>query len=715
MTTGVQNLPSPNEWGWNKKVDGGWEPSWTTLPEASEALSPQKPSEKTFDELVKLVQEHHQPPPSVTVQRFAFHSRTRKEGKSIANFVAHLRELLEHCQFGDTLNDMLRDRLICGCYSCERIWTKSPWKRLVTQDKTQLGKKLHLNYLRPKALKLEDVLNRHNVLFKDELGLVQSTQAKLHVDPQSQPKYFRPRPIPYALRGKVEQELERLEKAGIIEPVEFSEWAAPVVPVIKWDGTVRICGDYKLTVNQAAKLDTYPLPKVDDLFSQLAGGKKFTKLDLAHAYQQIALEPDSKQYLTINTHKGLYQYTRLPFGVHSAPSNLSTDNRRHFERCQERAVLSHIMEDGSEKPVAFASRSLTPAEKRYSQLDKEALAIIFTWSEERQQEFNVGALALSAYEYNIVYKSGNSNANADLLSRLPLPETIADVPIPGELILLMETIQSSPITSTKIKSWTDKDPILARVRNCTLKGWTKTSAEDLRPFSQRKEELSVQDGCILLGCRVVIPKVGREKLLDQLHETHPGIVRMKSLARSTVWWPGIDKQIEEKVKSCQQCQSNQKSLAAVPMHPWEWPKRPWARIHIDHAGPFQGKIFLVVIDAHSKWLEVVVVPSTSSINTIRVLRTMFATHGLPEVVVTDNGTAFTSGEFQEFLKKNGIQHLRSAPYHPSSNGLAERGVQILKEGLKKITNGDIETRLARLLYHYRITPHSTTGVSPAEL
>ena len=92
----------------------------------------------------------------------------------------------------------------------------------------------------------------------------------------------------------MEQELERLEKAGIIEPVEFSKWAAPVVPVIKRDGTVRICGDYKLTVNKAAKLDTYPLPKVDDLFSQLAGGKKFTKLDLAHAYQQIALEPDSK-------------------------------------------------------------------------------------------------------------------------------------------------------------------------------------------------------------------------------------------------------------------------------------------------------------------------------------------------------------------------------------------------------------------------------------
>ena len=127
-------------------------------------------------------------------------------------------------------------------------------------------------------------------------------------------------------------------------------------------------------------------------------------------------------------------------------------------------------------------------------------------------------------------------------------------------------------------------------------------------------------------------------------------------------------------------------------------------IHIDHAGPSQGKMILVVIDGHSKWLEVVVVPSTSSINTIRVLRTLFATHGLPEVVVSDDGAAFMSSEFQEFMKKNGIQHLRAAPYHLSSNGLAEHGVQILKEGLKKITAGDMDTRLAQLLYHYKITP-----------
>ena len=122
------------------------------------------------------------------------------------------------------------------------------------------------------------------------------------------------------MRGKVEQELNRLQRQGVLTPVAFSDWAAPIVPVLKKDGSVRICGDYRLTVNQAAKLETYPLPKIDDLLTSLAGGKTFTKLDLAHAYQQVELEKDSRKFVTINTHKGLFEYTRLPFGVASAPA-----------------------------------------------------------------------------------------------------------------------------------------------------------------------------------------------------------------------------------------------------------------------------------------------------------------------------------------------------------------------------------------------------------
>ena len=151
------------------------------------------------------------------------------------------------------------------------------------------------------------------------------------------------------------------------------------------------------------------------------------------------------------------------------------------------------------------------------------------------------------------------------------------------------------------------------------------------------------------------------------------------------------------------------------MHPWEWPIRPWSRIHIDHAGPFIGKIFFVLVDAHSKWMDAHIVSSASSGNVISVLKSVFATHGLSETVVSDNGTAFASAEFRAFLKRNGIKQITSAPYHPSTNGLAERAVQTLKNALRKANSKDITANLARFLFHYRTTPHSTTGLTPAEM
>ena len=121
---------------------------------------------------------------------------------------------------------------------------------------------------------------------------------------------------------------------------------------------------------------------------------------------------------------------------------------------------------------------------------------------------------------------------------------------------------------------------------------------------------------------------------------------------------------------------------AVPMQSLEWPTQPWSRLHIDHGGPFQIKMCLVVVDAHSKWMEVSIVTSVTAAATIQNLRTMFATHGLPRTVVSDNESVFTSNEFQDFLLKNGIHHIKTAPYHLTSNGLAERAVQTLKEGLR---------------------------------
>ena len=121
------------------------------------------------------------------------------------------------------------------------------------------------------------------------------------------------------MTGNIEADFKRLQEEGTLEPVQFSEWAAPIVPILKPDGSTRICGDYKTTVNLVSKLDSYPIPKVEDLLATLGGGDKFTKLDMSQAYQQLLLDDESKQYTTINTHKGLFQYNRVPYGVSSAP------------------------------------------------------------------------------------------------------------------------------------------------------------------------------------------------------------------------------------------------------------------------------------------------------------------------------------------------------------------------------------------------------------
>uniref|UniRef100_A0A3B3BR08 Integrase catalytic domain-containing protein n=1 Tax=Oryzias melastigma TaxID=30732 RepID=A0A3B3BR08_ORYME len=172
---------------------------------------------------------------------------------------------------------------------------------------------------------------------------------------------------------------------------------------------------------------------------------------------------------------------------------------------------------------------------------------------------------------------------------------------------------------------------------------------------------------------------------------------------------------KKKLKTCTVCQDQRKAPEHAPLHPWEWPDKPWRRLHIDYAGPFMGKIFLIVVDAHSKWLDVYPVASATAAATVESLRSSFSTHGIPEMIVSDNAPCFVSERFQEFVTRNGITHVTAAPYHPSSNGLAERAVQTFKELMKKSKGETLETKVNRALFSYRIIPQTATGRSPAEL
>ena len=412
------------------------------------------------------------------------------------------------------------------------------------------------------------------------------------------------------------------------------------------------------------------------------------------------------------------------------------------------AVLSYKFPDGSERPIGYASHLLSPAERNYSQLEKEGLACIFSvkrfhsfifgrcfdlitdhkpllalMSEHRPTSPQASArvkrwsLLLSAYEYKLEFRGTNLHQNADALSRLPLPEAPQNVYTITLRVgtILLEHLQDSPVTANHIQRWTRQDPVLSRVLEFVQRGWPEEVEPELKPFFSRKEEMSVLKGCLLWGSRVVVPNAGREAILTELHVGHPGISKMKALSRMYVWWPGMDQDIEGVVKKCQECQENQGNPPGVPLQPWSWPSRPWLKIHIDYAGPFLGSMFLIIIDACSKWIEAVPTSSATSAATIEILRSTFARFDLPDLVVSDNGQCFVSDEFKSFLSQNGIKQLTSAPYHPSSNGLAERAVQVVKRGLKKNTFGSLSAQLAKTLLAYPPTPHTTTGVLRAEL
>ncbi|XP_063399775.1 uncharacterized protein K02A2.6-like [Mytilus trossulus] len=278
-------------------------------------------------------------------------------------------------------------------------------------------------------------------------------------------------------------------------------------------------------------------------------------------------------------------------------------------------------------------------------------------------------------------------------------------------------IEDLPITSAEIQRETRKEKVLASVLYQAMNGWEITDDSLIKPYFTRRNELTVSHGCLLWGIRVIIPIKFRNRILELLHSSHPGMVKMKALARGHVWWPGIDSDIEHLVKSCTGCQINQHAPALTPLHPWEWPETPWQRVHIDYAGPFINRMFFVMVDAHSKWPEVFEMKSITATKTIDIMRQVFARNGVPAHIVSDNGPSFASAEFAEFLRQNGIKHTKSAPYHPATNGLIERFIQTFKQSMKamKWESGDVNKKIANFLLTYRQTPHTSTHETPSKL
>uniref|UniRef100_A0AC35ES89 Reverse transcriptase n=1 Tax=Panagrolaimus sp. PS1159 TaxID=55785 RepID=A0AC35ES89_9BILA len=758
--------------------------------------------------------------------------------------------------------------------------------------------------------KLAKLLKEYEDIFEKSVGKCKIV-AKLKLKENAKPKFLKARKLPYALREKVEEQLQKLVDQGVLKQVQHSNWATPIVPVRKSNGDIRICGDYRSTINPQLDVNQYPLPRIDDMLHELNGGASYSKLDLYSAYHQIPLDEESKELTTISTHKGLFQYQYLPFGPSSAVAifqetmekcfhaipgfvnylddmtvTAKSDDehlerlKTVFERCRKDgfrlnlekcafledkieflgheidahgvrplknkvqgfvnmpdptnvkqlesflglanyygkfiknfstiaaplnemkkkgvkwqwnenhkvaveqikkalleskllthydpekalflaadaseygigAVIYHKDTDGTERVIANASRKLTPSERNYAQIEKEALAIIF--GVEKFNQYLLGrrftlftdhqpllrifgprsvtnqvaikrltrwSLILMQYDYVIEYKSTSDFSNADGLSRLPDPTAESEIPKADddetiEKLLKVQEVkdQSSPLNLDILACETQKDKDLEQVFKWTKNGWPDKVEERFKKWQQLQDNLSLGPGYLKYREKPIVPGALRIHILKQLHEVHIGRDRMLMLARDNFWYPGMSNDIRKLAQSCEICNGHHKGQKER-LHPWEKPDKFWDRIHIDFA-QFKNQQWLVVIDAYSNWLEVEKCAKIDTTTTIKKLQGLFARHGLVKQIVSDGGPAFRSEQFKKFCESRAIIHTKSPPYHPQSNGAAERAVRTFKEWTEKhIAAGHgLDEAVANTLLLHRSTRETPTKESPAE-
>lgn len=337
------------------------------------------------------------------------------------------------------------------------------------------------------------------------------------------------------------------------------------------------------------------------------------------------------------------------------------------------------------------------------------------------------AIYLSAFDYEIRYKKGVNNSNADCLSRLcTKKENDEKVCMKINVCRYVDEVenQCAMVDFKKIRFETNRDVVLSKVIDFVNRGFPIYNIEEsVKAYMLKANELSIEKGILMWGRRVVIPLKLRKKLLEELHSSHLGIVKTKSIARSYFWWPKIDQEIENEIQNCRACRLCQPSPSKNILIPWNVCNRPWERIHVDFLGPVENKMYFIILDAFSKWVEVFPMSSMTSANTIICLRQVFARFGLPDTLVSDNGPQLVSEEFAVFLKQNGIIHKKSTPGHPATNGAAENAVRSFKTAMAKaIMNAklnantiDMNSFILKYLFDYRIAKHSATEETPAKL
>ncbi len=403
------------------------------------------------------------------------------------------------------------------------------------------------------------------------------------------------------------------------------------------------------------------------------------------------------------------------------------------------------------KPIAYGSRTLSPVEQRYSQTEREALAVY--WGCEHYRLYTYGRpvvittdhkplesifgnpkskppprierwmLKLQDYNKLVKYAPGRDNP-ADYMSRHPISETAPRDERATEAHVNFVADHSTPraLSLDQIRTDTKLDDQLAEVISVVESGrwadYLQSEDSEAKSFWNIRAELSVtSDGILLRDHRIVLPKSMRMQGIKLAHTGHQGLVKTKALLREKVWFPGIDKLVETEIRGCIPCLATTNEKSRPPLKMTVLPLEPWEKLSMDFCGPFpSGEYLLVVVDDHSRFPEVDIIGTTSGKATIRKLDKLFSSYGVPKEVKTDNGPPFNGFEFKSYAETMGFKHRKITPLWPEANGEAERFMRTLKKAIHAaVADGkNWKDELWKFLRVYRATPHQSTGIAPAK-
>lgn len=400
------------------------------------------------------------------------------------------------------------------------------------------------------------------------------------------------------------------------------------------------------------------------------------------------------------------------------------------------------MQDGH--PVAFASRSLTSTEQKYAQIEKEMLAIVFaiqkfhfyiyglkvkvnTDHKPLESIFRKDLSCISPrlqrmrlrilnYDLEVTYKPGKYLYIADTLSRAFLSEKglKSDEEFNFAVHAVVKNIPMSETKKIKFREALDNDAQLKLVASFCSSGWPENKhdiPDCVRQFFKIRESLCFVDGLLLYSEKIVVPHALRCDMLKLLHEGHVGMEKAKSRARQIFYWPGINIDIENFIRKCKVCETNARKQQKESLKLYPIPERPWERLGLD-IFTYGGKSYLVAFDSYSNWLEIRSIKDKSIKSVISSLKNIFSVFGSPDIISCDN-VPFDSFEFKEFAKDWNFTISTRSPHYPRSNGLAEKGVGIGKNIVKKSLESGSDVEIA--LLQYRNSPLKFVGYSPSQL